>query len=136
MNDCLFCKFVTDTKSVQKVYEDEHVLAFLDINPVNPGHTLLLPKNHSRNILEINEKDLAHIMAVLPKVARAVKEGVKADGINIHINNEGAAGQVILHTHIHIIPRFSDDGIRMWHGKSYEEGEMEQVSKNIISNIQ
>ena len=131
MNDCLFCEFTLDSSRIQTVYENEHVLAFLDANPVNPGHTLLVPKNHSRNMLEISKEDACTLAQAIPFVGRGVKEGMKADGINIHINNEGAAGQVIFHTHVHIIPRFSTDEIKMWKGKPYKEGEAEQVLKKI-----
>lgn len=136
MNDCLFCELAVGTKPISKVYEDDHVLAILDINPINHGHTLLIPKNHSRNLFDINDEDMGYLMALLPRIARAVKEGVRADGINIHINNEESAGQVIFHTHIHIIPRFSDDDVKMWRGKPYKEGEADDILKKITNILQ
>lgn len=135
VSDCLFCKIVKGEIPARKIYEDEHSFAFLDINPVNPGHTLLLPKEHSRNILEISDETFSKIAPVLKKLSVAVKKGVRADGINIHINNEAPAGQAIFHTHFHIIPRFSNDGIRMWHGKSYKEGEEGHVAENIMAQL-
>jgi len=133
--DCLFCKIINGEVPSEKIYEDEHSFAFLDINPVNPGHTLLAPKEHSRNILDISEKSLGNITPLLKKISNAVKEGVGADGINIHINNEPLAGQVIFHTHIHIIPRFEKDGYKLWHGDPYKEGEALQTAEKIREEL-
>ena len=113
------------------VYEDTAVFAFLDIKPNNPGHTLVVPKNHSRNIFDIDEKDLKELSARVKKISRAVKEGVSADGINIAMNNEPAAGQLVYHAHIHVIPRFVDDGYKHWPQKSYKDGEAEEVAGKI-----
>ncbi len=135
MNDCLFCEFLLDNSRIQKVYENEHVFAFLDARPVNPGHTLLVPKNHSRNMLEISEEDACNLARAIPLVARAVKEGVKADGINIHVNNEPSAKQVIFHTHLHIIPRHNGDGLEMFHGKEISKEKQSEVLKEITNAI-
>ncbi len=132
MNDCLFCKIVAGEIPAAKVYEDEHSVAFLDIQPNNPGHTLLVPKTHARNILDIKEKTLCGIMPALKKLARAVKEAVGADGLNVAMNNEPAAGQIILHAHIHIIPRFANDGHRHFEKRPYKnEEEMNAVAEKI-----
>lgn len=135
MENCLFCKIISGEIPSSKVYENENSVAFLDINPVNVGHTLLVPKKHSRNIFDIKEETLKNLMPTLQKISTAVKEGVKADGVNIHINNEPSAGQVVFHTHIHIIPRFENDGIKMWNGKPYENGKMEEVAEKIKSSL-
>jgi len=136
MNECLFCKIVGGKIQSTKVYSDDNSYAFLDINPVNPGHTLLIPKKHSRNLFDIEDGELKQLAPVLKKLSIAVKEGVDADGVNIHINNEPAAGQVIFHTHIHIIPRFSDDKIKMWKGKEYKDVEMNEVAEKIRERLQ
>jgi len=128
---CLFCKIGSGEIPAVNIYEDEHAIAFLDIKPVSYGHTLIVPKEHSRNIFDISDNTLQTIMPVVKKVATAVREGVGAGGINIHINNEPPAGQEVFHTHIHIIPRFSDDGKEMWKGKPYEQGEMEKIADSV-----
>jgi len=132
MSACLFCRIVRKEIPSAIVYEDDDALAFLDITPVTPGHTLLVPKEHSRNTLEAPDETLSRLAPVVKKVARAVQTAMEADGINININNEPAAGQVIFHTHIHIIPRFADDGLRLWKGKElYADGEMDKTAKKI-----
>lgn len=129
MNDCLFCKIVNGEIPSTKVYEDDKALAFLDITPVSTGHTLLVPKKHSKNVLDAEDDVLAKISPILKKVSIAVKKGTGADGINIHINNEPAAGQVVPHLHMHIIPRYSDDELHLWKGD--EAKYSEDIAKNI-----
>ena len=101
----LFAKILRGEIPCHKVYEDDKALAFLDIMPRAPGHTLVLPKAPVRNILDIDPDDLAHIAKVTQKVAKAVKEVFGADGITIQQFNEKAGGQVVLHLHVHVIPR-------------------------------
>lgn len=130
--DCIFCKIISGEISATKIYEDEHTLAFLDANPNNHGHTLVVPKNHTRNILDVPEETLASLMPTVKKVSRAVFNGMGATGLNITMNNEPAAGQVVFHLHIHIIPRFEGDGLKVWTKKvPYKDGEMEQVAEKI-----
>lgn len=117
-NDCLFCKIVAGEIPAGKVFEDNDFIAILDINPVNLGHILLIPKTHSTNLLDISAELLTKAGPHLQALAKAVKTATGADGINIGMNNESAAGQLIMHTHFHIIPRFTDDGFEHWHGKT------------------
>lgn len=132
MNDCIFCKIVAGEIPASKIYEDEHALAFLDVNPNNHGHTLVVPKTHARNILDVSEDALSRMMPAVKKVSKAVFEGMGAVGINIAMNNERPAGQIIFHLHIHIIPRFEGDGLKVWAKKRpYKEGEMAQVAEKI-----
>lgn len=131
MNNCIFCKIVKGEIPSSKVYEDETSLAFLDIAPVNIGHTLVIPKEHFENILETPEDIMAHTMKIVKKVSHGL-EVLKPDGININMNNKSAAGQIVFHSHIHIIPRYNGDGFGMWHGKRpYKEGEKDEVAKKI-----
>jgi len=123
MNNCLFCKIVTGEIPTQKVYEDDQVLAFLDINPVNPGHTLVIPKEHHEKLSETPPEVAAEIMRVVPGLMKAIEKAVNAKAINIAVNNGELAGQVVFHTHLHIMPRFEGDGYDIWHGKAYEEQE-------------
>ena len=101
----IFAKILRGELPCYKVYEDDKVLAFLDIMPRSPGHTLVLPKAPSRNILDIGADDLAHVIATAQKVAKAAMKAFSADGITIQQFNEGAGGQVVFHLHLHVIPR-------------------------------
>lgn len=128
MPDCLFCKIIEGSIPSTKIYEDDTVLAFLDIHPVNIGHALVIPKTHHTNLYETPDEDLAHMMTVVRKLSIAIKSALNADGINIEMNNDPVAGQIIFHTHIHIIPRFQGDGFTHWHGaRGYNEGEMREI---------
>lgn len=132
MTDCLFCKIIAGEIPSTKVYEDNTVLAFLDIHPVNIGHTLVIPKAHHANLYETPDALLAHMMTIVKKLSIAIKSALNADGINIEMNNDSIAGQIIFHTHIHIIPRFSSDGFVHWRGaRGYNEGEITEVGEKI-----
>lgn len=135
MNDCIFCKIIRGEVPCTKVYEDENVLAFLDIGPINKGHTLVIPKEHYTNILDIDEKALDEVSHVVRRLAPIVKKVMNADGINIMSSNGKAAGQSVMHSHIHIIPRYEDDGLKHWPGREYEEGEMDKIKQKIASFI-
>jgi histidine triad (HIT) family protein len=135
MNDpnCLFCQIANGDQPSHKVYEDENFLAFLDINPVHPGHTLVIPKTHSRNLLDMDEFVASALMPVVKNVAVAVKKGVEADGISVSMSNEPVAGQVIFHPHFHVIPRYANDGLTLWPQKPYEEDQAEMYAQKISS---
>lgn len=112
MSDCIFCKIVTGEIPASKVYEDDQVLAFLDITQVTKGHTLVIPKKHYCNILDMDGEAASTLFAVVPAIARQLKEKLGANGLNIVNNNEAEAGQTIFHTHIHLLPRFGKhDGL-------------------------
>ena len=135
-NDCIFCKIVKKEIPCSKIYEDDDVLAFLDIAPVNSGHALIIPKKHFVNIYETPEKILIEMMKAVKKISHAIKDGLLADGINVKKNNDPAAGQDVFHSHIHIIPRIANDGFSHWKGKKpYKEGEKEVVIEKIISKL-
>lgn len=134
MNDCLFCRIVAGEIPCTKVYEDDTVLAFLDIHPVNIGHTLVIPKAHHVNLYDAEDETLAHMMPVIKKLSIAVKTALNADGINLEMNNDAPAGQLVFHTHLHIIPRFSGDGLKHWPSvRGYNDGEMAEVAEKIKS---
>jgi len=101
------------------VYEDDETIAFLDVNPVNPGHTLVVPKKFARNVFDIDDETLAAVMRTVQKVAATLRSALGAEGVNVVMNNEPAAGQLVFHFHAHVIPRFVDDGLRHWPGKPY-----------------
>ncbi len=129
--DCIFCKIVAREIPAQIVYEDEGTLAFLDINPVNPGHTLVVPKKHSMDVFEIDEHDWAAVMKTSRIVAHALEKALKTDGINLGMNNRAGAGQVIFHAHVHVMPRFKGDPHSLWPGKPYAEGEFEATGEKV-----
>jgi histidine triad (HIT) family protein len=105
---CIFCKIVQKEAPASIVYEDEKVVAFLSIQPINVGHTLVVPKEHYENIHEIPEEEVAYLYKIVKKLSHAVKKAVDAEGIRTVQNNGEAAGQVIFHLHVHIIPMNKD----------------------------
>lgn len=134
---CLFCKIIAREIPSSKIYEDERCYAFLDLHPINIGHTLLVPKEHSANLYEMRDDTLAVLAPIIKKVAIAIKKALNADGVNIEMNNDPVAGQIIFHSHIHIIPRFQGDGFKHWHSpRDYHEGEMGEVAKKISAVIE
>ncbi len=134
--NCIFCKIVRGELPSSKVYENDEILAFLDIHPVNLGHTLVIPKKHFENIHETPEDTLVHMIKISKTLATAIKKARNADGINVIMNNDASAGQVIFHSHIHIIPRFKDDGFGVWVGKDkYKEGEKDEMAKAISQEL-
>ena len=135
MDDCIFCKIVEGSIPSEKVYEDEQVLAFLDITPVNKGHTLVIPKTHHENIYALPDSALDAMMHTVRDLAPRIKHATNADGINVIVNNEGAAGQIIFHIHCHIIPRFTEDGFRHWKGVAYDPGEQQEMGSRIRAAV-
>lgn len=131
MEECLFCKIVKGELPSSKIYEDEDTLAFLDLFPVNKGHSLVIPKEHYENIFDVPAESLSKISSVMKNVADAVKKGINADGISIAQSNGKDAGQIIPHIHFHIMPRFKDDGLKLWPQGKYEEGEMDKFKEDI-----
>ena len=127
---CVFCKIVSGALPSNKVYEDDIVLAFLDIKPVNMGHTLIIPKKHFESIHDLPEEIGSHVMKIAKKISTALKE-IGADGTNITINNGKDAGQIIFHFHIHIIPRFTGDNLPLWPVKDSRGEELEKIARKI-----
>jgi histidine triad (HIT) family protein len=136
MESCLFCKIIEGVIPSTKLYEDDTVLAFIDIQPVNIGHALIVPKTHAVALYDLPDETLSHMAPVIKRLAGAIKRAVGADGINIAMNNDPAAGQVIPHAHIHIIPRHERDGFPMWKGpRGYEDGEAAEISEKIKAEL-
>lgn len=133
--DCIFCKIVAGEIPATKIYEDENILAFLDIAPVNPGHTLVIPKTHYADFMELPEEESAVIIRTIKKLAAAVMQGTGAEGFNLTLNNGAVAGQVVGHVHWHIVPRFTDDGRVLWPGQSYQEGDAAVIAEKIRQQL-
>ena len=111
--DCVFCKIVKGEIPSKKVYEDGNVIAFLDINPLSEGHTLVIPKKHAENIFDVSEEELSKVMQVVKKISKKrLEEGAK--GVNILQNNGKEAGQLVNHIHFHVVPRNGNDKLRFW----------------------
>jgi len=132
---CVFCKIVNNEIPNKKVYEDAFVVAFLDINPVNPGHVQVVPKKHIEDVLSASNEDLSHIIIAVKKVAKAILESMDYPAFNIEVNNGAIAGQVVSHLHFHIVPRKEGDGLTHWPGGQYKQGEMTQIAEKIKNEL-
>ncbi len=132
MNDCLFCKFASKAIPCDIIYEDEHTLAFLDIHPLNEGHTLVIPKTHAENVLDIPSENFAHVMNTVHRLAPIIKTVTSAEGINIHSNHGKVAGQAVFHLHMHIIPRHSGDGYQHWHRNESTPTHLKETKERIL----
>ena len=111
--DCIFCKIVTGDIPAEVVDQDDHTLSFMDINPWTRGHALVIPRTHSRNLLEIDEDDLARVGAAAKRLATRMRDRLGCDGVNLLNSCEPAAWQTVFHFHVHVIPRYDDDPLRL-----------------------
>ncbi|MFD2042766.1 HIT family protein [Ornithinibacillus salinisoli] len=137
--DCIFCKIIEGEIPSAKVYEDEHVYAFLDISQVTKGHTLVIPKKHTKNIYETPADVAQELFARIPKIANAIRDAFNPVGINLLNNNEKAAYQSVFHLHIHLIPRYgNEDGFSLnWeaHTDDYTSDDLQQIATDITNNV-
>ena len=138
--ECLFCAIGAGKIPSKKVYENDEAVAFLDINPRNRGHTLIVPKKHYGTIMDMPEDEAVELFKIVKRIASAAKEGVEADGVNIGQNNGKSAGQVIPHVHFHVIPRFDTDKVKagaeaLLPPLKLEEAEMNDILKKIKENM-
>jgi histidine triad (HIT) family protein len=135
--DCIFCKIVTGETPCLRVLETPVSLAFLDISPLAPGHTLLIPKQHCENILDVPKDVLESLSAQLPGLAGAVLEATGASGLNVLQNTGRSSGQAVFHLHFHLIPRRQDDGLGFrWNTGAYAEGEADAMRSKIRSELE
>ena len=136
MTECIFCKIVSGSLQAYKLYEDDSVLSFLDIFPIHPGHALVIPKKHSEDVFDTDEETIQKMASVAKKVAPGIMSGTKAEGINIGMNNKEAAGQEVFHAHIHVIPRYSEDGLKNWKKNLFkDDSQKEAVWKAIKKEL-
>ena len=134
--DCIFCKIAKGTMEAAVVFENSEFKVILDAFPSGKGHTLIIPKEHITNIYEIDGDTAGKLFGLATHVAKALKKVLNCDGINIIQNNEEAAGQTVFHLHMHIIPRFKNDGLKFaWETKQYSKEEMEEIAKLIGNEI-
>ena len=131
MDDCIFCKIVSGDIPSTKIYEDEDFLAFLDLSQATRGHSLLIPKKHYRNILEMTGDEASALFAKVPALANQIVNTLDAEGINIILNSEEVAGQTVFHTHVHLLPRYSnDDGPDFLHTPQHDY-DLETIANQI-----
>ena len=136
MDGCVFCKMVEGEIPVTKVYEDEAVLAFLDIGPISDGHTLVIPKQHCPRVDECDPEVLAEVSTRLGRIAGAVMAAMEADGYNLLSNNGAAAGQVVDHLHFHIVPRKLGDRIfTQWPSYKYKKEQIADIATRIRRHL-
>ncbi|TRM11844.1 HIT family protein [Lentibacillus cibarius] len=133
--DCIFCKIIDGEIPSAKVYEDEEVYAFLDISQVTKGHTLVIPKTHTKNIYETPPEVASKLFERIPKIAAAIKSAYEPIGMNLLNNNEKPADQSVFHLHIHLIPRYGEnDGFSSnWttHTDDYEQADLQEIAQKI-----
>jgi histidine triad (HIT) family protein len=114
MSDCIFCDLAAGRGAISAIYEDDVVLAFLDIAPVNPGHTLVIPKRHVATLAELDEATGMHLFRVSQRMAAAMRQsGVRCEGVNLWLADGAAAFQDVFHVHMHVIPRFAGDSFQI-----------------------
>ncbi|MBQ9536195.1 MAG: HIT family protein [Desulfovibrionaceae bacterium] len=123
MDDCIFCAIVQGKIPSAKVFESDKLYAFLDLNPANKGHTLLIPKEHCTNILDVDPIIGKEFLDAVQRIAPAIMHVTSAQGFNVFQNNGKVAGQEIFHLHWHIIPRFENDGVPLWKQGAYDSQE-------------
>jgi len=135
--DCVFCKITQKQAPAAILYEDNETLAFLDIRPLNEGHTLIIPKTHYETVYNMPEELVCHIYKLVKRMAVAVKNATQADGITIIQQNGSAAGQEIFHLHVHIVPRFEGQKLPHFHDIPHAKREqLEQIAQKIWQQLE
>ena len=134
--DCIFCKIIAGEIPSTRVLETDGSLAFLDINPVNQGHILLVPKEHHATLAELSDEAAAETALLIPRLVRAVLKATGADGLNLIVNNGRVAGQTVDHGHWHLIPRFIDDSVNWpWPHTEYVGDELAQMQFRLAREL-
>jgi histidine triad (HIT) family protein len=133
---CIFCRIANGELPSAKVFETDRALAFLDINPVNLGHTLLVPKAHHATLADLPEDIAAHLGSLLPRLCKAIRAAAGVEHLNIIMNNGAVAGQTVDHAHWHIIPRFRGDAVRWpWTHVGLEPGELDRMQAKLVAAL-
>ena len=137
MKNCIFCKIIAGEIPSVKIYEDDFVYAFLDIAPINPGHLLVIPKEHHGSAATIPENIAGRMFLVASRLGVAMKRGLEMEGFNLHLADGACAGQVVFHAHLHVIPRGVEDGFHWnWRQLSYaDDAERAEIAEKIISKL-
>ena len=136
MSQCIFCKIISGEIPAAKIYEDELVLAFLDIGPINFGHTLVIPKEHHESSATIPEETAGRMFRVGSRIGIALKRKFEYEAFNLHLADGTAAGQVVMHAHLHVVPRGVEDGFRWnWRQLSYKDGELKEFAEELSARV-
>ena len=136
MAECIFCKIVKGEIPSFKVYEDELVYAFLDIGPINFGHTLVIPKEHHESTATIPEETAGRMFRIGARIGVALKRELDFEAFNLHLADGTAAGQVVMHAHLHVIPRGVEDGFHWnWRQLRYEDGRAADCAEKIAKRL-
>lgn len=131
-DDCIFCKIANGEIPSKSLYEDDSFRVILDLGPATKGHALILPKNHADNLYELPDETAAEAMKLAKKIAKTMREKLGCDGVNLVQNNGEAAGQTVNHFHLHVIPRYADDGQKIgWVPGEPSQEELEEIRKKI-----
>ncbi len=131
--DCIFCKIANGEIPSKTIYEDDMFKVILDLGPAAKGHALVIPKDHYANLFELPEETAADAMKLAKKMAEKMKENLQADGFNLVQNNGEVAGQTVNHFHMHLIPRYKEDGQHiLWKPGTVTQDELEEIRKQII----
>ena len=136
MQDCIFCRIVAGNLPAARILETPGVLAFLDIAPVHYGHTLIIPKRHYPNLLDLPDDLWQEMGQVSRRVAQALRTTLSAQGFNLCMNNFEAAGQEVFHAHLHIVPRYLGDGLKLFPQESYRPGDMEKTAAQLRQTLE
>ena len=136
MSDCVFCKIMAKQIPATVVHEDEHTLAFMDIGQVNPGHVLVALKKHAENIFALDEAQAAAVFRAAANVARAIRGAFEPQGLSVYQANGAAAGQTVLHLHIHLVPRYEGDGMALtWPVKNPPREKLAEYAQKIRAKL-
>ena len=136
MSDCIFCKIIAGEIPSRKIYEDDLVYAFLDIAPINFGHVLVIPKEHHESASSIPEATAGRMMKIGSRLGIALKRALDYDAYNLHLADGKAAGQVVMHAHLHVIPRGVDDDFRWnWRQLQYADGAAAELANKVIAKF-
>jgi len=136
MNNCKFCDILSNKLPSSQVYQDEQCTAFMDIQPVNPGHVLIVPNNHASFLDDLDENVGAQMFRIAQRLARALRQsGVKCEGVNFFLADGEAAMQDVFHVHLHVFPRYSHDGFGLMFGPAYENKPSREALDEIAQKI-
>ena len=136
MADCVFCKIMAKQIPASIVHEDEHTLAFMDLGQVNPGHVLVAAKAHAENVYALNDAQAGAVFRAVAKVARAVRDAFTPQGLSVYQANGTAAGQTVFHFHMHLVPRYENDGMNLtWPVKNPPRAQLEANAAKIRARL-
>ncbi|MGH2721342.1 MAG: HIT family protein [Actinomycetota bacterium] len=134
--DCIFCRIVAGEIPSTRLFADDRVVVFMDINPISPGHCLVVPKAHHPSVYELTDTDGAAVMSVARRVGAGIRDGLAPDGLNLHQSNGAAAGQVVGHFHLHLIPRWEGDGASIgWRPSAEAAGRIAETAERIVQAL-